>query len=77
MPSSLPTNVNAKKEASTTAIPIHCIRLGRSPKKQHAIKIVQNGLVARMGAATVIGRFFNAKNANDQEAPTKSDLANK
>jgi hypothetical protein len=42
-----------------------------------AIKIVHNGLVARIGDAIVIGSDFKAKKANVHDAPTRADLANK
>ena len=41
-----------------------------------ANRIVQTGLVARMGVATEIGRCLSAKKAHDHEVPTITDFRN-
>lgn len=57
-----------------TVTPAHCPKPGRSPIQTTATKIVNKGLVARIGAATEIGRCFRAYNARIHETPTSRDL---
>ena len=44
--------------------------------KATAIRMVQNGLLARIGAAIDIGRCFSANVARIQELPAITDFAN-